>query len=64
MTRHAWANQLDARSNGVSRDNQAASALIVTALARCLSPPCKTPEVRYGAIPPHSGTWFRLVVNL
>lgn len=38
MTRHAGANQLDARSIGVSRDNQAASALTVIALAKYFSP--------------------------
>lgn len=64
MTRHAWANQLDARSDGVSRDNLAASALTVRALARCPTPPCKTPEIRQRAIPPRSGTRPRLVVNL
>lgn len=64
MTRHAWANQLDALSDGVSRDNQAALALTVRALVSCPTPPCKAPEVRYRAIPPRSGTRPRLVVNL
>lgn len=53
MTRHAGANQLDARSIGVSRDNQAASALTVIALAKYFSPPGEpTPEVLYREIPP------------
>lgn len=34
MTRHAWANQLDERSIGVSRDNRAASVLTVIALVQ------------------------------
>lgn len=35
MTHHVWANQLDERAIGVSRDNQAALVLTVITLAQC-----------------------------